>query len=305
VNGAATPPGRKNYLTGCMMFAAVTFALIAVLAVAMWGLQKQTMFMPGLGKRIAVVEIKGEIQDSRDVVDELDDYGEDNSIRAVVLRIDSPGGGVAASQEIYEAVRRLRAHKKPVVVSMGTFCASGGYYVACAADTLVANPGTITASIGVIMEIPTAAELMKKLGVKWEVIRSGKAKGAGVTWKDMSADERASLQGLIDDSYDQFVDAVASERGMERKDVLAIADGRALTGQQALRVGLVDKLGDLKEAEDVAAGMAGIVGKPVLARHRDEEPGIWDLVRKVANQKWSGPGLLDPSPRVRLEYRVF
>ena len=305
MNGAAIPPGKKNYLTGCMMFAAVTFALIAVLAVAMWGLQKQTSFVPGLGKRIAIVELKGEIQDSRDMVDELDDYGEDNSIRAVVLRIDSPGGGVAASQEIYEAVRRLRARKKPVVVSMGTFCASGGYYVACAADTLVANPGTITASIGVIMEIPTAAELMKKLGVKWEIIRSGRAKGAGVTWKDMTEDERASLQGLIDDSYGQFVDAVAAERGMERREVLAVADGRALTGQQALRVGLVDKLGDLKAAIDVAAGMAGIEGKPVLARHRGEEPGIWDVLRKVANQKWVGPALLDPAPRVRLEYRVF
>ncbi len=301
----APPPPRKNYLAGCMMFAAVTFALIAVLSVAMWALRNQTGYVPALGKRIALVELKGAIEDSRDIVEELDRYAEDSSVRAVVLRIDSPGGGVAASQEIYEAVRRLRDAKKPVVVSMGTFCASGGYYVACAADTLVANPGTLTGSIGVIMEIPTAAELMKRIGVRWEVIKSGKIKGAGTPWKDMNPEERAALQSLIDDTFSQFVDAVAVERGLDRREVLKLADGRALTGQQALKVGLVDKLGDLQEAIDVASAMGGITGKPVIARQNQPEPGLLDFLRKVLNQKWGGPGLLDPEPGVKLEYKLF
>ena len=296
---------RRNYLAGCMVFAAGTFAVIFIVVLVFWVLNTEVSGLPSLGRRIALAELDGPIEDTRDLVEELDRYGDDGSVRAVVLRIDSPGGLVGPSQELYEAVRRLREKKKPVVVSMGSLCASGGYYVACAADTLVANPGTLTASIGVIMEIPTAAELLRKVGVKFEIVKSGKAKSVGTPWKDMTPEERAVLQSLIDDTYGQFVDAVAAERGLDRSDVLAVADGRPLTGQQALRAGLVDKLGDLQAAIDVAAEMAGISGKPTIVKKTERENPFVGLLRRVLDQKWAGSSILTGGPTVRLEYRLF
>ncbi|HVP39544.1 MAG TPA: signal peptide peptidase SppA [Candidatus Saccharimonadales bacterium] len=301
-----TPARSRNYVAGCMVFVAGTFAVITVLALAgNWMLRGELRGFPSLTRRIALVEISGVIRDSRDLVEEMDRYGEDPTIRAVVLRIDSPGGSVAPSQELYEAVRRLRDRDKPVVVSMGEMCASGGYYVACAADTVVANPGSLTASIGVIMDFPTASELMRKVGVRWEIVKSGRVKDVASTWRDLSPEGRAVLQSLVDDAYNQFVDAVADGRGLDRAQVLAIADGRPLTGHQALEAGLVDKLGDLQAAVDCASAMAHITGKPTLVRH-NERPSAWyELLRRFLEPDRQGSELMMDAPPVRLEYRMF
>ena len=183
---------------------------------------------------------------------------EQSSVKALLLRINSPGGGVAPSQEIYEAVRSFRESGKPVVASLGAVAASGGYYIACAADTIMANPGTVTGSIGVIFEFPYIADLLKKIGVDMEVIKSGKFKDAGSPSRKITAEERALFQGVINDTWDQFVGAVADGRGMDEKDVRAIADGRIFTGRQALDAGLVDTLGTFEDAKMLAKVMAGL-----------------------------------------------
>jgi len=304
VNGAQ--PRSRNYLAGCMVFVAGTFAVFAVVALASsWLMGEGLRGMPAFGRRVALVELKGEIRDSRELVDEMDRYAEDASIRAMVLRIDSPGGSVAPSQELHDAVERVREKGKPVVVSMGEMCASGGYYVACAADTLVANPGTLTGSIGVIMDFPTAAELIRKVGVRWEIVKSGRVKDVASTWKDLSPEGRAVLQSLVDDAYDQFVDAVADGRGLDRSQVLGVADGRPLTGRQALEAGLVDKLGDMQAAVECAAAMAHISGKPTLVRHAERQGSLYDLLRRLLQPDKEGAHLRMDAPPVRLEYRLF
>jgi protease-4 len=220
------------------------------------------------GNRVAVVAVEGMIVDSERVVRELDRQVEDPSVRAIVVRIQSPGGVVAPTQEIYQAIGRVREHAKPVVASMGAVAASGGYYLAAAADRIVANPGTLTGSIGVIMQLAELQELFKKVGVRYEVIKSGRYKDVGNPSRPMSADERAILQALLDDMYDQFVGAVASGRHLDRQAVLAIADGRVYSGRRAKELGLVDQLGGLDDAIRLAGELAGIQGKPRVIHPR-------------------------------------
>ena len=214
-------------------------------------------------ERIALVRIEGPILDSRSTVNELEAYAQDPLVKAIVLRIDSPGGGVAASQEIYNAVKRVREEKqKTVVVSMGTVAASGGYYIAVAADRILANPGTLTGSIGVIMQLANFEELMDKIGVKNFVIKSGRYKDVGSPFRMMGEEDRNLLQSVMDDAHRQFIEAVAEGRALDVADVETLADGRVLTGQQAKDVLLIDDLGDLKDAVRLAADMTGIKGTP-------------------------------------------
>ncbi len=216
-------------------------------------------------ERIALVRVEGPILDSRSTVDELESYGHDPLVKAIVLRIDSPGGGVAASQEIYNAVKRVRAEKqKTVVASMGTVAASGGYYIAVASDRILANPGTLTGSIGVIMQLANFEELMDKIGIKNFVIKSGRYKDAGSPFRMMGENDRKLLQSVLDDVHHQFIEAVAEGRALDVADVEALADGRVLTGQQAKDVLLVDDLGDLNDAVKLAAKMTGIKGPPAV-----------------------------------------
>ena len=174
-------------------------------------------------------------------------------MRAVVLRLDSPGGGVGASQEIYEAVRKVRDADKPVIASMGGVAASGAYYIACAADSIVANPGTLTGSIGVIMSFPNTEELFKKVGVRFEVVKTGKFKDIGSLSRPMSPEEKELLQTVLSNVYEQFVNAISEGRGLERRDILPYADGRIFSGDQAQAYGFVDRLGDLNDAIQVAS----------------------------------------------------
>jgi len=218
--------------------------------------------------RIGLVEVKGVIFDAERTVKLLQRFGEDKSIQAVLLRIDSPGGGVAASQEIYEAVRRVRRGGKFVIASMASVAASGGYYIACAADTIMANPGTTTGSIGVIAEMLDASDLLRKIGIQFNIIKSGPYKDSGTPFRKMNEDDRRYLQSYVNDAYQQFVAVVAQERNKPLDEVLGYADGRVFTGQQAKDLGLIDLLGTYTDAVDLAATVVGIEGKPHLVTER-------------------------------------
>jgi protease-4 len=216
-----------------------------------------------LGDKIAVVDIKGVIASSRNIVEQIDAYKEDDDVKAIILRINSPGGGVGPSQEIHREVLKAR-EKKKVIASIGSVGASGGYYVACASDLIIVNPGTITGSIGVVMEFSNVEELLKKIGLRSYVIKSGRHKDIGSPLREMTSEEKSILQGVIDSVHSQFIRAVAEGRNMEERKVREIADGRIFSGEQAKELGLVDRLGGLQDAIEIAAEMVGIKGKPTV-----------------------------------------
>jgi len=234
--------------------------------------------LPSFGPKVAVVELTGTIVDSRPIVRQLKQYREDGSIKAIVLRIDSPGGGVAASQEIHDEVKKTRDSGKVIVASMGSVAASGGYYVAVPATRIMANPGTTTGSIGVVAEIPNIRRLLDKIGIDFTVIKSGKFKDTGSPYRGLTEAERAYLQQWVDDAFAQFVDAVAEGRNMERAKVLELADGRVFTGLQALRSGLVDTLGTFEDAVRLAAKLSGIKGEPRIVRQERRRFTLIDLL---------------------------
>ena len=231
----------------------------------------------GGGSKVGLLELKGIIYDSRSFVDDIGRFLDNSSVKALVIRINSPGGGVAASQEIYEAIKRA-AEKVPVVVSMAGVAASGGYYSAIAADSIFANPGTTTGSIGVIASISQFYRLLDKIGIDNEVIKSGKFKDSGSATRKMTADERAYLQGWIDDAYEQFVETVAEERNLSVAEVKKVADGRVFTGRQALELGLIDRIGDLHDAVMTAGGMAGISGEPTVLEKKKKKLTLLDIL---------------------------
>jgi protease-4 len=230
-----------------------------------------------LNNKVGVVKVEGVIGDTRDVIEQLNQFGKDEGIKAVILRIDSPGGGVASSQEIYEAVIDIKKKKK-VVASMGSVAASGGYMVACAADKIVANPGTITGSISAVMHFANAEELLKKLGLKASVVKSGKFKDIGSPVREMTAEEKALIQELVDDIYDQFLDMVARDRNIPKEKLRKIADGRVFTGRQAHKLGLVDYLGDMGYALTLVGEMSGMKGKPDIVYPKKKGSKFWDYV---------------------------
>lgn len=230
------------------------------------------------GKRVGLIEVKGVILDAETTVKNLERYAENQNIAAVILRIDSPGGGVAASQEIYEAVKRVREGGKFVIASMASVAASGGYYIACGADTIMANPGTTTGSIGVIAEMLNATELMKKIGVHFEIIKSGKFKDTGSPFRPMNEEDRRQLQSYVDNAYQQFVDVVVSERNLTTEEVLKYADGRIYTGQQAHELQLIDLLGTYEDAVALAGKVAGISGKARVVKPPARKTTMWDLL---------------------------
>ena len=239
-----------------------------------------------LRDKIGVVNVEGIISNSVEITEQLDDFAKDDSIAAVVLRVDSPGGGVAASQEIYDAVIELRKTKK-VVASMGSIAASGGLLVACAADKIVANPGTITGSISAIMHFANFEELLKKVGVKSAVVKSGKYKDMGSPFRDMTAEEKVIVQDLVDDIYNQFVDVIAKERKLPRERVIEIADGRVFSGRKAKELGLVDYLGDMATAAKLAGKLAGREGKYDLVYPSKKRFSVFDFLTDEAASKIS------------------
>ena len=253
---------RKGCIWGWLIGAVALLAIFLVTIVTIEALLGQNMSLRMPGARVGLVRIQGVIADSRPLLEDLDQLDRDPGVKALVLRIESPGGGVAASQEIYERLVDLRDGGLPIVASMGAVAASGGYYIACTADTIVANPGTLTGSIGVVMSFANAEELLDKIGLGFDVVKSGDFKDVGSWSRQMTSDERAMLQETIDDIHSQFVEVVSRERRLPIDEVAELADGRIFSGRQAVAVGLVDTLGTLDDALLLAGRMAGLEGKP-------------------------------------------
>jgi protease-4 len=233
---------------------------------------------PLFGPRVAVVELEGLIAETDDLVRELRHHRENPAVRAVVIRINSPGGVVGPTQEVYQALLRVRSAGKPVVASLGSVAASGGYYAAVAADRIYANPGTLTGSIGVIMQAPNVDALLKKVGVELVVVKAGQYKDIGNPARPMTPEERRVVQGLLEDVHGQFIEAVATGRKLDRATVLQFADGRVFSGTQALGLKMIDALGGLEDAIDAAAKLANLPTPPPVERSR-RKFSIVDLIR--------------------------
>jgi protease-4 len=233
----------------------------------------------GLGGRVALVEIDGVLYDDAELLDQIRWLRDDPSVRGFVVAINSPGGVVAPSQSIYETLREIRDEDGlPVVASIGSVGASGGYYVALGADSIYVLPGSITGSIGVIMEFPNATELMDKIGFRMETVQSAQHKDIGSPFREMTEQDRALLQSLVQDVYDQFVDVVAMERRLEREQVLAMADGRLFSGRQAVQNGLADTEGNIEDAIAAAGRMADLGDEPYVLRPPEPRRGWLDLL---------------------------
>lgn len=219
----------------------------------------------GSGEKVGLIEVLGPIYDARQMVQDIDRFRRRDDLKAIVIRFDSPGGAVAASEELYRAVARAD-ETKPVIASCGNVAASGAYYASLGADSIYANAGSTTGSIGVLLEYLTFGELLDKIGVEPEIVKTGRFKDAGNPSRELTDEERAYFQAYIDDAFANFVDTVALERQMPRDEVMAVSDGRVFTGSRALELGLIDGIGDLYHAVHVAADMAGIDGEPTLVK---------------------------------------
>ena len=269
----------------------ITLLLLLVVSLTIALFQKNVP----LGSRVALISIEGPIIDSLDVVDEIKEHVKDHSIKAIILRIDSPGGAVGPSQEIYAEVKKA-AVEKHIVVSMGSIAASGGYYIASPADMIFANPGTLTGSIGVIMEIPNLEGLMTKIGVTTEVIKSGKHKDMASAFRKMDKEDRDILQGVLENVHEQFIRAVADGRKLSLDDVRPVADGRIFTGEQAKGLRLVDELGTLEDAIGKAAQLAGISGEPEVVSKKDRLS-----IREMLRSKFPKQ-ITDMFPSVKIKF---
>lgn len=230
-----------------------------------------------IGERIAILEIQGVILDSKPYLDSLSKIKKDDGIKAIVLRIDSPGGAVGPSQEIYSEILKLR-EKKPVIATLGSVGASGGYYIACAAQKILANPGTITGSIGVIAQFVSYEQLLKWAKLDVEVIKSGEFKDVGSPFKKMTETEKQYMQQLIDNVYSQFKLAVSKARGIDSKEMDKIADGRIFTGEQAKNLKLIDELGTLSDAISLAGTLSGIKGEPNVSYYPKKKMNFLDFI---------------------------
>jgi protease IV len=277
---------KKTVIIGAIVvvFLGLLFIGSVFIAKALLGMdERQFVQKPGIG----LVEVKGMILDSRETVRQLRHFLKDDEIKAVVLRVDSPGGVVAPSQEIYEEVRKFAAKKK-IVVSMGSLAASGGYYISAPATLIYANPGTITASIGVIIKLSNIEALMDKIGIKATVIKTGKFKDSGSPVREMTVEDRAMFQSVIDSTHNQFVKAVARGRKLPEDEVRRIADGRVLSGEQALALKLVDRLGTLQDAIEEAGRLAGIKGEPEVILPPKRKVNYLDILSGGVEETFEG-----------------
>ena len=238
------------------------------------------------GEAVAVVPLIGAIVDEDEFIENLTAFREDDDVQAFVIEIESPGGTVGASQSIYEAIRDLRDEdERPVIAWMGDVAASGGYYAAMGADSVFALPGTITGSIGVLMEFPNAEELFRKIGLNWQVIKSGEFKDMGSLSRPLSDADRRVLEAFITDVYEQFVEVVAANRPLSITEVRELADGRIYSGRQAEELGLVDDLLTLNEVISLAGVMTGLGSDPKVVRPQEPTVGLLDLVRGITGSQ--------------------
>jgi protease-4 len=251
-------------------------------------------------QKIGILPIEGTITQSDALVAQLVDFRKDRRIKAIIVRIDSPGGSVGPSQEIYREIRKTIETKK-VVASLGALAASGGYYVACAANKIVANPGTLAGSIGVIMEFVEAEELLKKIGVSVEVLKTGEFKDVGAFNRKLTERDREMIKSLVFDVQRQFVEAVAQGRNLPVEKVREIADGRVLSGAQCKDLGLVDQLGNFEDAVELAKTLTGIKGEVTLVYPKKTGAKWWNLF--LQNTSQTVARAIRDALAVRLEYR--
>ena len=273
------------------IFFTIIFLIAVVLSLLLTFSQKNP-----LGEKVALVHVTGVIIDSSNVIKELKDHARDSSIKAIIIRVNSPGGAVAPSQEIYNEILKIK-EKKKVIVSMGAIAASGGYYIAAPADRIVANAGTLTGSIGVIMELPNVSGLMDKIGIETQVIKSGKHKDIASVFKTLTPEEKKILQTVLDDVHDQFIKAVSDSRGMTFEETKKLADGRIFTGRMAKEIGLIDEIGGLEDAIMLAGELAGIEGEPEVVTKK-EKFSFFDMIRGQFPQRLIG----DAFSGIRLQY---
>ena len=250
------------------------------------------------GPRIAIVELEGVIAEVDDLVREVKAHRENPQVKAVVIRINSPGGVVGPTQELHQALMRVREAGKPVVASLGSVAASGGYYTAVAADRIFANPGTLTGSIGVIMQMANVENLFKKVGVEYIVVKAGQYKDLGNFSRPMTPEEKRVLQTLLDDVHAQFIDAVALGRKLDRAEVVKFADGRVFSGVQARDLKMVDTLGSLEDAVNEAAKLAGLALPPAVIRP-SKRFSVFDLLRSQIGFRLPGLGMAQSLPSFR------
>ncbi len=237
-----------------------------------------------LGEKVAVLEVEGVLFESKPFIQSLTQIRNTDDIKALIVRIDSPGGSVGASQEIYRELLKVK-DKKPVVASMGSVGASGGYYLACGANKIFANPGTITGSIGIIAQFVNYEKLAEWAKIDVETIKSGELKDVGSPFREMTEAEREYIKDLMDNVHSQFKQVVSESRGIDSEKVREIADGRVFTGEQAKTLGLVDELGNLGDAVRTAADLAGIEGEPSLIYYPKEKFNILDLLSRFKSEK--------------------
>lgn len=303
---------KENLIIAIILFLSIVSIVMGIYLIGEKGVEGKARILTRK-KGVAVVYLYGPISISRRasgwarflpgadrVTSELRKISKITTIKAVVLRINSPGGSIGAVQEIYEEVIRLKEKGKKIVVSMGDVGASGAYYIACAADKIVANPGTITGSIGVLMSLGNMEELFRKIGIKIEVIKRGKHKDIGSLSREMTAEEKRLLQGLIDDAYDQFLQVVIEGRNFKKSKAEKIAQGQVFTGRQAKNLGLIDEIGNFQDAVRLAGKLAGIPGEPRVI----ELPKPFPRILGIFSSRFRTNTLQDliDGNSVRLEY---
>jgi protease-4 len=285
-------PKQEGGRHSCLITFVVIFIIIVVLGGGLTALAIYLMDKDGFGlggDAIAVIDIKGAIYSSEKINRDLDRYRRSERVKAIILRVDSPGGAVAPTQEIYKEIQRTKQEKN-VIVSMGSMAASGGLYVAAPAHKILANPATITGSIGVIMQTMNIEELYGKIGLSTEVIKSGKFKDIGSATRPMKEEERELLQQIIDEMYQQFLDDLSKGRGIDKEKLLPVADGRIFTGTKAKELGLVDEIGNFEDAIEAAKKLTGIEGRPDLIYPKEENSWWVDLL--------GGKGALNVLPQL-------
>lgn len=258
--------------SGCLVVVLVFVVLAGVAAFLMSDFELTVK-----NNRIGVVEIKGTIIGSQETVKQLKEFRKDSSVKAIVVRIESPGGAVGPSQEVYTEIRRT-IQTKPVVASLGGVAASGGYYIASAASAIVANAGTITGSIGVIIYFPNLKELFEKIGYQMTTIKSGQFKDIGNPSRTMTPEEQSLIQDTINETYAQFVRDVAQARNLPQEQVKKVADGRIIMGEKALELKLIDQIGNYQDALDKAAELGKIEGEPEIIHGKKKSRSLMDLI---------------------------
>jgi len=275
------PPRRSRALLWILIGGSAFFLLVWAVFTLVYVTMRSggQAHLGGFGNKIGVVDLEGVILSPEIVVRQLKKFGDDDSVKAIILHINTPGGGVAATEEIYREVRRVESQKKKkVVCSIETIGASGGYYVASATNKIFANHGSIVGSIGVIAEWVNYGDLLRWAKLKDITLKAGELKDAGSPTRDLTPAERAYFQGLLDDMHAQFINAVADGRHLKTEDVRAIASGRVWTGEQAVPLKLVDQLGDFQAAVEDTARSVGIRGEPVLVHPERDRKTLLDLL---------------------------